>query len=136
LSAFPYKIIESVRLRAATIDFWDNGITNMRIDDNVEVALSDSTEQYELLRARYDGTTKYKILVEPGRYTSISKEAREFSTVPERNAMTAASAVLVRSLAHRIVINFLINFIQKQNMKMRMFDSREKAIEWLLSIKV
>ena len=108
----------------------------MRIDDNVEITLSDSTEQYESLRARYDGKKKYKILVEPGRYTSISKEAREFSTVPERNAMTAASAVLVRSLAHRIVINFLINFIQKQNMKMRMFDSREKAIEWLHSIKV
>ncbi len=107
----------------------------MRLDDNVEIGIKDSAEQYESLRARYDGKTKYKILVEPGRYTSISKEAREFSTVPERNNMTAASAVLVRSLAHRIVINFLINFIQKQNMKMRMFDSREKAIEWLLTIK-
>ena len=128
-------VIESVRQRIATIDFWDNGITNMRIDDNVEITLKDSEEQYEILRARYNGKTKYRILVEPGRYTSVSREAREFSTDPERNAMTAANAVLVRSLAHRIVINFLINFIQKQNMKMRMFDSKEKAIEWLLSIK-
>jgi hypothetical protein len=130
-----FKINETVRQRTATIDFWDNGITNMRLDDNVEIGLADATEQYELLRSRYDGKTRYRILVEPGRYTSISKEAREFSTVPERNSMTAASAVLVRSLAHRIVINFLINFIQKQNMKMRMFDSKEKAIEWLLSVK-
>lgn len=131
-----YKITETVRQRVATIDFWDNGITNMRLDDNVEIGLADATEQYELLRSRYNGKTQYRILVEPGRYTSISKEAREFSTVPQRNNMTAASAVLVRSLAHRIVINFLINFIQKQNMKMRMFDSREKAIEWLLSVNV
>lgn len=131
----PYKITETIRLRVTTIDFWDNGITNILLDDNIEIVLADSTEQYKTLKARYDGKNRYKILVEPGRYTSISKEAREFSSVQERNNMTVATAVLVRSLAHRIIINFLINFTQKQNMKMRMFDSKEKAIEWLLSIK-
>ena len=130
-----YKVTESVRQRIATIDFWDNGITNIRIDDNVEVTLKDAEEQYEILRVRYNGKTKYRVLAEPGRYTSVSKEAREFSTVPERNAMTAANAVVVRSLAHRLVINFLINFIQRQSMKLRAFDSKEKAIEWLLSVK-
>jgi hypothetical protein len=73
------------------------------------------------------------VLVEPGRYTSISKEAREFSTLPESNNMTMASAVIVKSIAHRIIINFIINFIRQQNMKMRMFDDKNKAIEWLLS---
>ncbi len=129
------KVKESVKQRIATIDFWDNGITNLRIEDNVEVTLKDAEEQYEILRSRYDGKIKYRILVEPGRYTSISKEARDFSTVPERNAMTLANAVVVRSLAHRIIINFLINFIRKQNMRMRMFDSKEKGIEWLLALK-
>ena len=128
------KITESVRQRIATVDFWSNGITNLRIDDNVEVTLQDSEEQYEILRSRYDGKTQYRILVEPGRFTTITKEAREFSTVPERNAMTLANAVIVRSLAHRIIINFLINFMQKQNMRMRMFDSKDKAVEWLLSL--
>lgn len=127
-------ITGSVRQRIATIDFWNNGITNIRIDDGVEVTLQDSEEQYEILRSRYDGKTKYRILVEPGRYTTITKEAREFSTIPERNAMTLANAVIVRSLAHRIIINFLINFMQKQNMRMRMFDSKDKAIEWLLAL--
>jgi hypothetical protein len=131
-----YQITETIRLRMATVEFWDNGIINYRLDDNVEVGLSDSKEQYEVLRSRYDGKTKFKILVEPGRYTSISKEAREFSTLPESNAMTAATAVVVQSLAHRLVINFVITFIQKQSMKMRMFDSKEKAIEWLLSGKI
>jgi hypothetical protein len=131
-----YQITETIRLRMATVEFWDNGIINYGLDDNVEVGLSDSKEQYEVLRSRYDGKTKFKILVEPGRYTSISKEAREFSTLPESNAMTAATAVVVQSLAHRLVINFVITFIQKQSMKMRMFDSKEKAIEWLLSGKI
>lgn len=131
-----YLITETIRLRMATVEFYDNGIINFKLDDNTEVTLSDSKEQFEVLRSRYDGKTKFKILVEPGRYTSISKEAREFSTLPDSNAMTAANAVVVQSLAHRLVINFVITFVQKQSMKMRMFDSKEKAIEWLLSIKV
>ena len=107
----------------------------MKLDDNVEIDIADASEQYELLKARYNGKTKYRILVDPGRHTSISTEAREFSSHPERNAMTLATAVLVRSLAHRLIINFMIKFIQQQNMKMKMFDSREKAISWLLLFK-
>ncbi|MDZ4664099.1 MAG: hypothetical protein SGJ15_04425 [Bacteroidota bacterium] len=46
--------------------------------------------------------------------------------------MTLATAVITTSLAHRIVINFMISIIHQQTMKMKMFDSKEKAIEWLL----
>ncbi len=130
-----HSVIESHRDRTALIEFWDNGIIFIKIDDNVQVELEDSERQYNFLRSKFNGVNKLRVLVEPGRFTSISNEAREFSAAPERNAMTIGSAVLVKSLAHRIVINFMINFIRKQSMKMRMFDSKEKAIEWLLELK-
>jgi hypothetical protein len=128
-----YLIVDSRRDRISSIEIWDNGIVFIRIDDNCEVSLQDSKDQQAFLKAKYDGQNKHLVLVEPGRYTSISKEAREFSTLPESNNMTMASAVIVKSIAHRIIINFIINFIRQQNMKMRMFDNKEKAIEWLLS---
>lgn len=130
-----YTVLETVRQRIATIEFWSNGITYIKIDDNTEMLLEDSVDQYKVLKSRYDGKTKYKLLVESGRFTTISPEAREFSTQKENNAMTAASAVVIKSLAHRLVINFVINFTQKQTMKMQMFESKEKAIEWLLGFK-
>jgi hypothetical protein len=129
----PFTVLESIRHRVSTIELWSNGITYIKMDDNAEMLLEDSLSQYNELKKRYDGKTKYKLLVEPGRYTTISAEAREFSTQKENNAMTAASAVVIKSLAHRLVINFVINFTQKQTMKMRMFESKDKAIEWLLT---
>ena len=128
-----YLIVDSRRDRISSIEIWDNGIVFIRIDDNSEVSLQDSKDQQAFLKAKYDGRNKHFVLVEPGRYTSISKEAREFSTLPESNNMIMAGAVIVKSIAHRIIINFIINFIRQQNMKMRMFDKKEKAIEWLLS---
>ena len=128
-----YLVVDSHRDRISIIELWDNGIVFIKIDDNSEVSLQDSKDQQAFLKAKYDGRNKHLVLVEPGRYTSISKEAREFSTLPESNNMTMATAVIVKSISHRIIINFIINFIRQQNMKMRMFDDKNKAIEWLLS---
>lgn len=128
-----YTVIRSHRARVSTVEFWSNGIIYIRIDDNAEIQLEDSQAQYKFLLERYNGVDKHRVLVEPGRYTSISKEAREFSQKPEVNAMTLATAVIVRSLAQRIVINFMISVIHQQTMKMRMFESKEKAIDWLLN---
>ncbi|MCE3226224.1 MAG: hypothetical protein K0S32_775 [Bacteroidetes bacterium] len=118
-----------------TIEVWDNGIVFFNLDDHAMVELADSKQNFEALKSLYDGTNKFKVLVETGRYTDISKEAREYSSKPEVNYMTRASAVIVKSLAHRIIINFMINFTNQQNMKMRMFDNKEKAIQWLLKLK-
>ena len=71
--------------------------------------------------------------MDPGKFTSLTKEAREFSQKSESNEMTLATAVIIRSLAQRIVINFMITMMHHQTMKMKMFDSKEKAIAWLLS---
>lgn len=130
-----YKVLESHRDRISTIEFWDNGIIYIKLDDNEEVRLADSKAQYEFLKSKFDGKNKHRVLVEAGRYTDITKEAREFSSKIDSNAMTLGSAVIVKSLAHRILINFIINVTRQQTMKMKMFDSKEKAIDWLLNLK-
>ncbi len=130
-----YSVLESHRDRISTVEFWDNEIIFIKIDDNSEVGVEDAKMQHVFLLSKYDGKNKHIILVEPGRYTTISKEAREFSERPESNEMTAKTAVMVRSLSHRILINFIIGIIRQQTMKMRMFDNKSKAIEWLLSEK-
>lgn len=130
-----YSVIESHRDNISLFELWDNGITYIKIDDNVQIEIEDSTAHFNYLKSNYDGINKFKILVETGNYTSISKEAREYGTAPERNEMTLATAVIVKSLAHRLVINFIINFTRQQTMKMRMFDNKQKAIDWLLTFK-
>ena len=130
-----YKILESQTDRASEIEFWDNGIVYIKLKDNIQVEIEDSRKQFLFLKSKFDGVNKHIILVESVLDTSISKEAREFGSKKESNAMTLATAVIVKSLAHRILINFIIKIIHQQTMKMKMFDDKEKAIEWLLSFK-
>lgn len=130
-----HTVLESHRYRISTLEVWDNGIIFIKLDDNQEVNLTDAKATYDFLKKKYDGKNKFRVLTEAGRYSSITKEAREFSTIPETNAMTLASAVIVKSLAHRIVINFVISLTRQLNMKMRMFDTKENAIDWLLALE-
>jgi hypothetical protein len=130
-----YHVIESYSDKISTLQFWDNGIIYIKLKDNLQVELEDSMKQHAFLKSRYDGINKHIVLVESGLYTSISKEAREFATKPDSNEMTLATAVIVKSLAHRIIINFIINITNQQKMKMRMFEDKQKAINWLLAFK-
>lgn len=130
-----HTVLESNTTKVGTNEVWDNGIIFMKLKDNVQVEYEDSVNQFEFLRSKAHGDHSCLVLVEAGRYTNISKEAREFSTQPEVNRYTKATAVIVKSLAHRILINFIINFTKQQHMKMRMFDDKEKAIQWLLAFK-
>ncbi|MBL7917107.1 MAG: STAS/SEC14 domain-containing protein [Bacteroidia bacterium] len=129
-----FKVLESFKHGIAQVECWDNGIIYFKTDDYSETQLEDSVFQYEYLKSKFDGKNKLKILVEPGKFSTITKEAREFSTKPETNKMTMASAVVVSSLAQRLLISFIINLTQKQNMKMKIFETKQKALEWLLSI--
>ncbi|MDP3567527.1 hypothetical protein [Sediminibacterium sp.] len=130
-----YLVLDYRRDRISEIELWDNGIIFIKIDDGAEIGLEDSKRQLDFLKEKYDGINKFKVLVIPGRYSTLSKEAREFSTKPETNEMTLANAVVVQSLAHRIVLNFIISLTRQQNMKMRIFDDKNKAIDWLLSFE-
>jgi hypothetical protein len=130
-----HTVLESHTSKVSTNEVWSNGIIFMKLKDNVQIEYEDSVNQFEFLKARAFGEHSCLVLVEAGRYTGISKEAREFSTQPEVNRYTKATAVVVKSLAHRILINFIINFTKQQTMKMRMFDDKEKAIQWLLAFK-
>jgi hypothetical protein len=135
MATHSYKAIESFKNNTVLIEQWDNGIIYFKMDDYSETQLEDSIYQFNYLQSKFDGVHKLKLLSEPGKFATISKEAREFSTRPENNLATLASAVVVSSLAQRILINFIINMTQKQSMNMKIFDNKDKAIEWLLSIK-
>lgn len=135
LDTSTYSVIESYTDRVSEVEFWSNEIVYYKLKDNITIELEDSKKQFLFLKSKFDGINKHIILVEPGLDTNISKEAREFSSRPDSNEMTAATAVIVKSLGHRILINFIINITQQQTMKMKMFDDKQKAINWLLSFK-
>lgn len=130
-----YSVLETHVLPVFTINIWDNGIVHIQVAGDTMVELQDIERQYEFLKNRFNSTDKFIILVESGENSSLTKEAREFSSLPETNAFTHGTAVIVKTLAERLIINFMINVLHQQTMKLRMFDDKKKAINWLLSLK-
>ena len=89
LDALKYSVIESYTDSVSEIEFWSNGIVYYKLKDNTTIELEDSKQQFLFLKSRFNGVNKHTVLVEPGFDTGLSKEAREFSSKPESNEMTA-----------------------------------------------
>ena len=130
-----YSVIESHLDRISCIEFWDIDIVCIKLKEDVHIELEDIKEQRYFLSNKYDGYNKHLILVETNTNGSISKEAREFSAKPEINSTTKATAIISNSLADRILINFIVKFTKNYSVKMKIFDNKQKAIEWLLTFK-
>jgi hypothetical protein len=128
-----YSVFESHTDAISHIDFWDNGIICIKLKPHVNIEIDDIKAQRLFLSQKFNGINKHLILVETSIQSSISKEAREFAAKLEINPVTKATAIITNSLADRIIINFIIKFSIKKNTKMKMFDSKQKAIAWLLS---
>ena len=130
-----HSILETHTLGVFTIQVWDNGIFHTQVQGNTVVELKDVKEHQEFFKQRYDQKNKFLILVESGHDSTVTKEAREFSSSLEINARIVATAVVVKSLAERLMTNFIIRFTSQQKTKMQVFECREKAVKWLLSLE-
>lgn len=129
-----YTIIEVKTHRISRIERWDNGIICIKTDDHSQTEAEDVKFQFDYIKSIGPELHSVKILSEPGLNSSISKEARELTAKPDFNRYTKASAVVVKSLPQRLLINFIITISHKKEMRMKIFESRERAIEWLLSL--
>lgn len=130
-----YSVLETHQLEVFTIDVWENNIFHVQVKGEVEVELKHVKEQHEFFKQRFDQKNKFLILVESGYHATFTKEAREFSALPETNIIIAATAVVVKSLAERLITNFIINFTSEQETQIQLFDCREKAVKWLLLLQ-
>lgn len=129
------KIIAHYILRTSEIIFFEGNFVWVKIKDEVEIQYEDSEEQFQLFKKHYTPNDRFVVLIEPGRYTSITKEAREIGLRKESNEMSIAIAVIIHSLAQRLIINFQSKFVSKTKTQMRAFDTKEEAMTWLKSFK-
>lgn len=69
-----------------------------------------------------------------GPHLEISKEAREIYSNNKSLEKTIAQAVIVNELSTRILLNFFIN-LNKPVVPVKLFNSFDKALDWLLNFE-
>lgn len=127
-----YIVLKKIEQTKSFIELFDNGIIYVKIKDNSEIDIADSIEQKIFIDSNCEANNRL-ILVNAGYNTSITKEAREFASTDEANKAVLATAVIVKGLAQRILINFIMSVLNRKKLKMKLFSSKDDAILWLLN---
>lgn len=123
--------MEIIDGKTATFSMLDKNILHVVMKEGAEVELADAKENFEIA-VRLTAGERYVSFVDARNYATITDEARNFSTQPHVYANTIAQAIVVTSLASRLLVNFLIKVHKKnKNVEMKLFNDYDKALNWL-----
>jgi hypothetical protein len=97
--------------------------------ENSHVDLAEVDENYAAVMKLAAGR-RYAVLVDASHPCTITKEAMEYTNRPESYKFLIAQAIVVNSLANRLVGNFIIKF-HKPASPTKLFSNKESAYIWL-----
>lgn len=78
-----------------------------------------------------NGGGTYYNLFEFEPHVDVEPEVRTWASAPSGNKNTIADALLISSLPHKLMANFYMKF-NKPVKPTKIFNSRDKAVQWLL----
>ena len=123
------KASEIIDIRIAKIFKREDGIICVQAKDDVDITLTDSKESYAAVVALAKGEM-VAVLSLTGSGNSITEEVQKDWTAKRDNNIVFAEAVVAKSLAHKLIVNFLVNFYDLGR-PMKMFTDEARAVQWL-----
>lgn len=109
----------------------DGDILMIEVKANTEVLLNDVKEMVNTA-GELGNNRKLKNLIVAGEYSSMHTQATLYMKTEEAHRYTRVEAIVISSLAQRIVGNFYLGIVNLKRPS-KLFNSVEKAIEWLTS---
>jgi hypothetical protein len=107
----------------------NEGILRIAVLEDAEIDIEEAKENFDSAVKLSGGKSMLK-LVDARAFFTMTKKARDFAASRETNEHNIARAVIVHSLANRLLVNFFIRF-HKPKSPLRMFSSEAEALKWL-----
>jgi hypothetical protein len=126
--------VTKIKTSKAEVCLLRDNLVKITVNDNVHLEAEDVIEINRAKRALVKGT-RHTVLLLSGKFTSISKEAREISAYKAVSENRIAKAIVINSLAQRIIGDFFIRRINSRE-SIKLFDKEEEAFLWLRRFKV
>lgn len=122
------------RISIGTAYFYTNQIISVEFDDDIFMGIAEIKELAEVVKELTGGVVPVLSLVVTGQRNNISTEAFAFDAHKELGIkqITIAEAVVIKNLATRIMANFYYK-VTKRYFPVKVFDTKEEAVKWLLS---
>jgi hypothetical protein len=122
-------ILHHLDLKSSEVNFRSDGIVNFHIKPNQTLTAEDTKEMIKFVGEIGNGE-KFLILITTGKYALADYDAREFGASETANQYTIAAAIVVNSLAQKLLGNAYIK-VNKPIAPNALFTDEKKAIDWL-----
>ena len=120
---------EVITTRTAKISQIAEEILRVEVLESSDVKEEDALENYLACKKMARGR-KVAILIDSRTQTTASNEARAFSSGAEVSKLVIARAILIDSLAVKLLGNFYI-LVNKPHSPTRLFKEEKEAMVWL-----
>lgn len=124
-----HKAIILVSTKCATFDLIEEDILHIVLLEDSEIDLEESKLMQQKSLLLTEGK-KFVALIDARAKVNVSKESREWGSSAEAQKNMVAQAILINSLANRLVGNFIIKF-HKPVAKTALFTDEASALKWL-----
>ncbi|MEO6883929.1 MAG: hypothetical protein ABI199_07880 [Bacteroidia bacterium] len=123
------SILRKIEISIGVVSLNDDGILIVKMNENAIVDVAQVKEQHEAALMLTEGK-KYAVLIDARATISASPEARAYGALPELYPNILAQAILVNSLANKLMGNFYIKF-NKPPVPAQLFQTEKAAMDWL-----
>ncbi|MBL7884458.1 MAG: hypothetical protein JNL69_10350 [Bacteroidia bacterium] len=113
---------------------YENGIIEIVWNTSIEIIEVEHLTQMQQAICDLGNGKKIPVFFTAHDFLQLSKEGAAYAASEQGVAYTLANAVLIDSLAKKLLFNFFLNF-NKPIAPTKGFSSREEAFNWLEGIK-
>lgn len=117
-----------------SVTLYANDIFEVNWDERLRVIKKNHLVEIRRLIEVLGSNKQLLVYFSTHEFLTISSEAREFGASKKAQEFTLANAVLIDSLAKKIIFNFFLR-INKPLKPTKGFTTKQAAIEWLLQQK-
>lgn len=123
------QILKTVNFKILSVNLRSDGLVHVKIKGNEEIDVKNVVEVVSALETFYE-EKKFPLLIVVDEYTLPTPEARAYIATPESDPYACAEAYVIQSFTQKLAGNVYLSF-NKPARPTRLFNSEEKAIEWL-----
>ena len=115
---------------ATFVTLLDSGIARIDIKPGEEVTLDIIHKMHPWINENMT-TDKQYVMIVPGVGSTADHEVRSYMDTEERSSDIAADAIIVSTIAHRLIVNFYLKY-NRPYVPTKVFTNTEAAEKWLV----
>ena len=126
------EVSDRINLGHSEIYLTTDGIVVVKGTDHTYT--TEDIKQLHSAISKLTNNKKCLVLLLGSRYTLVDSEARDFLSTPAASSNFIANAYVIESLAHRMILNFIIR-VKGTPIPSKFFFDEASAVKWLKSFR-